>query len=95
MSERRPDDEPRLADIEIGAAAKMKSIRFEQVPETEVTFPGSDQRRSGSYTSRENLPEKVEPGVTYRDAKVRWRAQATLRAEVPSELDDPEDEGTR
>ena len=75
-----------MSDIEIGASAKMKSIRFDRVPETEVGFPGSDQERSGSHTERENLPDEIEPGVTYRDAKVTWRAEAVPRIEVTHEL---------
>jgi hypothetical protein len=82
--------EPRFPDLEIGASAKMRSIRFEVVPETEISFPDSDPRGSGSYTARENLPEEVEPGVVYRDAKVRWHAQATSRAEIPAESEDGE-----
>ena len=86
MTGERRRDAPPLADIEVGAVAQMKAIRFERVPETEVTFPGSDEERSGSHTERENLPEEVEPGVTYRDAKIRWRGSASVRAEVPAEL---------
>jgi hypothetical protein len=33
-------------------------------------------------SERENLPDEVEPGVTYRDVAVRWRLSARL--------DDPE-----
>jgi len=90
-AERKRRDEP-LADIEIGAAAKMKAIRFETVPETEVSFPGSDERRSGSRTERENLPDEIEPGVTYRDAKIRWNAEAGVGAEVSAELAEALDE---
>jgi hypothetical protein len=88
----RRKDAPPVADIEVGAVAKMKSIRFERVPETEVRFPGSDEERSGSHTERENLPDEVEPGVTYQDAKVRWRGGASFRAEVPQELAERLDE---
>ena len=95
-AKKRTDKEP-LADVEIGAVAKMKAIRFDEVPETEVSFPGSDERRSGSHTERQNLPDEIEPGVTYRDAKIRWRAEAAVRTEVSPELaealdDDDEDE---
>ena len=61
----------------------MNAIRFQKVPETEVRFPDSNEQRSGSHTERENLPDQIEPGVTYREAKIRWRAEALLRAEVP------------
>jgi hypothetical protein len=89
---RRKDKVPPAADVEIGATVKAKKLRFEKVPETEVTFPGSDQERSGSHTERENLPDKVEPGVTYRDVKVRWRAGASVRTEVTPELAEALDE---
>jgi hypothetical protein len=93
VSERRPEDEvPPVADVEIGATVKAKKLRFDKVPETEVSFPGSDDERSGSHTERENLPDKVEPGVTYRDVKVRWRAGASVRTEVTPELADALDE---
>jgi hypothetical protein len=84
--ERPREGSPRVADIEVGAVAKMKAIRFEKVPETEVSFPDSDQERSGSHTERENLPDEIEPGVTYRDAKIRWRGSASIRADTPAEL---------
>ena len=92
MSKPRREEPP--AEIEVGAVVRADAIRFEEVPETEVSFPNSDQERSGSHTERENLPEEVEPGVTYRDIKVRWRAGAAVRTdvadEVREELDEPD-----
>ena len=64
-------DEP---DIEIGAVVKAKRLRFRKKPETEVRVEGD----GGSGSERENLPDTVEPGVTYRDVEVRWRAAARL-----------------
>ena len=90
MSARRRKEEVPPADVEIGAVVKAKKLRFDTVPETEVRFPGSDQERSGSHTERENLPDKVEPGVTYEDVKVRWRAGAAFRAEVAPEVAEAE-----
>ena len=81
---RRKDEAP--AEIEAGATVKAKKLRFESVPETEVRFPGSDEERSGSHTERENFPDEVEPGVTYRDVKVRWEAGAAFRADVAPEV---------
>jgi hypothetical protein len=46
---------------------------------------GGEPAVGGSQTERENLPERVEPGVTYRDVTVRWRAAARL--EVADEAD--------
>jgi hypothetical protein len=74
----RPSDEP---DIEIGAVVKAKKLRFRKVPKTEVRFEGEPQIESGSGSKRENLPDKVEPGVTYHDVHVRWGAAARLRPE--------------
>lgn len=38
---------------------------------------------SDSLTKRENLPEEVEPGVTYRDVRVGWVAGARIRTDRP------------
>ena len=74
--ERANDEPPALADVEIGAAVRADRLRFNRVPETEVSFASAGE--SGSHTERENLPEEVEPGVTYRDVRVRWRASARI-----------------
>jgi hypothetical protein len=63
-------------DIEVGAAVKAKKLRFKRVPETDVRW--TEGARSTS--ERRNLPEEVEPGVTYRDVEVRWHAQARVAA---------------
>jgi len=80
-----PDERP---DVEIGASFKAKRLRFKKVPETEVEFDEESEVRlddigpeveTASGSKRENLPEKVEPNVTYRDVHVRWGAAAKLR----------------
>jgi hypothetical protein len=93
VSDRRKPEPP--AEIEIGAVARADAIRFEKVPDTEVSFPGSDEERSGSHTERENLPDEIEPGVTYRDVTVRWRAGAAVRTEVAEEVCEELDEADR
>lgn len=65
-------------DIELGATVKAKRLRFEEVPETEVSFHGEPEIDSVSGSERENLPEEVKPEVEYRDVRVRWRAAAKL-----------------
>jgi hypothetical protein len=72
------DDGRAPADVEIGAAARAKRLRFRRKPETRVEFEGSPGRESDSHTERENLPEEVEPGVVYRDVRVRWTAGARI-----------------
>ena len=79
-------------DVEIGAAASAKRLRFKRKPQVEVKTSASSEldpriaremeRVEGegdSHTERENLPEEVEPGVTYRDVSVRWLAAAKIR----------------
>jgi len=76
------DGEP-LADIEIGAAATAKRLRFKSKPHVEVEFETGPDGESDSQTERENLPEEVQPGVTYHDVRVAWRGGARFVA--PSE----------
>jgi len=81
-------------DIEIGASVRAKRLRFRRRPKADVDLHGevrepdahSDlQTTSGS--ERENLPEEVEPGVTYRDVRVRWRAAGRLEDPAASKGD--------
>ena len=82
MTEKRPD-KPENPDIEISAVVKARELYFDEVPETEVRFHGHPERKSVQGTQRENLPDKVEPGVTYRDPKVRLRIASALLEEDP------------
>jgi hypothetical protein len=70
------DDE--LPDVEISASVRARELRFVTVPETKVSFDGEPGVRSSARSERENLPDEVEPGVTYRDVRVRWRAAARI-----------------
>ena len=58
-------------DIEFTANVRAREMRFDEVPETEVRFRGQPERASVSGTERENLPEKVRRGVTYRNFSLR------------------------
>ena len=91
----RPSDEP---DIEIGAVVRAKKLRFKQTPKTDVSFDKRAEGRlddalpeieSGHGSKRQNLPDEVEPGVTYRDVHIRWGAAAKLK---PPDLDELEEE---
>ena len=87
-------DEP-VADVEIGAAVRADKLRFKKKPRTKVEYPARAKGRlaegvqgeSDSQTERENLPEEVEPGVTYRDVRVSWVGGARLVADPPQEGD--------
>lgn len=82
MTNRRPE-KPENPDIEFTADVKAKELHFEEVPETEVSFSGHPGRESASGTDRENLPDEVEPGVTYRDPQVRLRIATALARDDP------------
>ena len=82
MTEKRPD-KPENPDVEISAVVKARELYFDEVPEMQVRFPGYPERESVSGTERENLPDEVEPGVTYRDPKVRLRIASALVEEDP------------
>jgi len=69
-------------DIEIGASFRAKSLRFEQAPEVDVEVRGHPDREEVTGSERENLPDEVEPGVTYDDVRVRWKAAARIRPDV-------------
>ena len=77
MAKKREEGE-RPPDIELGATVRMDELRFEQVPDSEVTFRGDPDYESESESERENLPNEVEPGVTYRGSRVRWRISNRL-----------------
>jgi len=89
MADRDRIDEP---DVEIGAAARADKLRFKRRPKTDVEVHGEshiDERladeldrvdvETASGSERHNLPDEVEPGVTYRDVRIRWRAAAKLK----------------
>lgn len=75
-------------DVEISARVKARTLRFEEVPETATRFRGSSERETVSGTERENLPENVESGVTYRNSTVRLRiAGKVVKPDDPSKRD--------
>lgn len=81
----RPDAIER-PDVELTADVKARKLRFDKVPETEVSFPGYSDDESVSGTERENLPEEVEAGVTYRNARIRLRSAAQLPVPDPGAM---------
>ena len=100
MSGRRQREEG-LPDIQIGAAARARRLRFRRKPKTDVRVEGGTRVRSDrgveelevesdSHTERRNLPEEVEPGVTYRDVEVGWIAEGRVRSTERDEDEDKE-----
>jgi hypothetical protein len=69
------DREP---DVEIAASARADEVRFECKPEVRVRAYANAPATAESVSERENLPDELEPGVTYRNVSVRWRLAARL-----------------
>jgi hypothetical protein len=68
----------REPDVEIAAAVRADEVRFECKPRVHVAAYADSPARAESVSERENLPDELEPGVTYRDFAVRWRLAARL-----------------
>ena len=94
MSAPESSDDGR-ADIAIGAAVRARKLVFKKKPQTEVKFdekveihdrlaealPEELDAESASLNERENLPEEVEPGVTYRNVRAGWVAGARIKSD--------------
>jgi hypothetical protein len=68
----------REPDVEIAAAVRADEVRFECKPEVRVGAYANAPATAESVSERENLPDEVQPGVTYRNVSVRWRLAARL-----------------
>ena len=73
MSEREPD-------VEMAASVRADELRFECKPDVEVRAYADTPASAESSSQRENLPDELEAGVTYRDFAIRWRLAARLRS---------------
>ena len=91
---RKPSEE-RPPDIEIGAMVRADRMRFDRRPETDVEFVGRSVEEEDSGSERVNLPDEVEPGKTYRDVRVGWRAAAWVENALDEDPERGEGEGER
>jgi hypothetical protein len=62
----------------MAAAARADEVRFECKPEVRVRAYSNVPASAESVSERENLPDEVQPGVTYRNVSVRWRLAARM-----------------
>ncbi|HEX8738124.1 MAG TPA: hypothetical protein VF721_22510, partial [Pyrinomonadaceae bacterium] len=67
------DPDEKNSDLVITANVRARELKVEIVPNPDVKFPGKPDRQTVWEADRENLPEKIEPGVTYRDIGIRLR----------------------
>lgn len=71
-------DSGRAPDVLIRASATIRELRFESRPRTSVRTLGCAELDGVVVTERVNLPDPVEPGVTYRDVRVGVEIRASL-----------------
>jgi hypothetical protein len=69
---------PAPPDVEVGAAVRMKKVRFKEKPEVETRTHVEPGGGAETQTERENLPDEVEPGKTYRNASIRKQTEIRL-----------------
>ena len=86
---------PRNPDIALDADVRMRELHFEEVPELEVFFRGNTARNSVWESRRENLPDEVQEGVFYRNARVRLRIAAEIINSDPGFWNSPDEEGVQ
>lgn len=60
-------------ELSITAHVTADSLRFEKVPDPKVEFTGKPRRDTVWQSERENLPQQVQPGVTYRNIGITLR----------------------
>jgi hypothetical protein len=63
-------------DVAILANVRARELRFSAVPDVNVTFRGNG--RTVWKSDRTNLPDDVQPHVTYRDIGIRLTITSTL-----------------
>ena len=69
----RPEESGAEPDLSITARVTADSLRFERVPNPKVEFPGKPRRETVWESERQNLPQQVQPGVTYRAIGITLR----------------------
>jgi hypothetical protein len=65
-----PED---TADLSITANVTARELKFEVVPNPNVTFSGHPQRKTVWDAARQNLTRPVQPGVTYRNIGIQLK----------------------
>jgi hypothetical protein len=68
----------RSPDISFTATVRAERIRWNEDPETQVSFTGSPGYESVSESDRVSLSDRVRARVTYRDIRVDYRLECVL-----------------
>jgi hypothetical protein len=69
------DREP---DVEMSFSVRAEELRFDRKPHVNIVAFADTPATAELQSERENLPDEIEPGATYRNVAVRWRAAAWL-----------------
>jgi hypothetical protein len=81
-SQAQPQSQPKpQPDVAIFATVRARELRFDQVGPVSVTAIGAVNGRPAltvDRSDRQNLPERVQPYVTYRDIGIRLTITSTL-----------------
>ena len=65
-------------DLAIDARVTARELLFRKVPTPRVEFTGRPRRETVWESERQNLPEEVQPGVTYRDIGITLRIRSVF-----------------
>jgi hypothetical protein len=68
----------REPDVEMAVTLRAQELRFECVPDVRIGAHSDTPATVEHVSERENLPDAVEPNVTYKNVTVRWRLAARL-----------------
>ncbi|WP_186404286.1 hypothetical protein [[Actinomadura] parvosata] len=71
-------EHPTTPDVEITASAKARELRFHAPPQVSVHATAEPTGECAWGSDRTNLPDQVEPHVTYRDIHIDFRLAARL-----------------
>jgi hypothetical protein len=69
----------RRRDVEMAARVRARELRLECKPSVHVAAWADSPAWVESGSERANLPDELEPGLTYRNFEIRWRAAARLK----------------
>ena len=80
------DAPQRRPDVLIVATVTAAELRFESEPQARLRVNGCDLPAAAYVTERTNLPDPVQPGVTYRDVRVGIEIRGWLNVECIAAL---------
>lgn len=76
----RPGGAGARADVVILASVTIDELRFDREPHGRLRVAGCPEGEGLRVLERRNLPDRVQPGVTYRDVHVSVQILGALNA---------------